>query len=212
MSEYGCEQSQLVFQPLVVTCSKPLDNGVSCQMWRGFKKRSVQSFALEFTLFLPDWETLCWELGAGNDWVGIFNIFRNLRRQPHSQRNPSQPTIIPPPKKVIILERATVTLSCSLSPERGSSLSRHLWRNCIEQCGQRARLSEANKTSALRPHTNYRAACRHLSLGNEMALRYRTQVICKWQVNSYVKRAIAPKVRLQQLSRSWRLCQQYDVI
>lgn len=104
--EYGSEQSQLfvfpcctrVFQPLVVTCSKSLDNGVSCQMWRGFKKRSIQSFALTFTLFLPDWETLCWELGAGNDWVGIFNIFRKLRRQPHSQRNPSQPTIIPPKK------------------------------------------------------------------------------------------------------------------
>lgn len=212
MPNYGCEQSQLfvcawVFQSLVVTCLKSLDNDEHWQMWRGFQKRSIQSFAPGFTLFLPDWETLCWELGAGNDWVGIFNIFRILRRQHHSQRNPGQPTIIPPPRKVIMLDRATVTLSCSLSPERGPSLSRHLWRNCIEQRGQRARLGEANETSALRPHTNYRAACRRLSLGNEMALRYETKVICKRQVKLSLKRAIAPKVRLQELSRNWRSCQ-----
>lgn len=45
------------------------------------------------TLFLPDCpdaETRCWELAAGKDWVGMFNMLRTLRRQFHFPRQSIQ--------------------------------------------------------------------------------------------------------------------------
>ncbi|TNN50218.1 hypothetical protein EYF80_039590 [Liparis tanakae] len=49
------------------------------------------------TLFLPDCPdepTRCWELGAGNDWVGMFNMSATLRRQLPSRRKPIRPTAV----------------------------------------------------------------------------------------------------------------------
>lgn len=41
------------------------------------ERKTVLRVLVSVTLFLPDWPdgaTRCWELGAGNDWVGMFNM------------------------------------------------------------------------------------------------------------------------------------------
>lgn len=40
----------------------------------------------------PDGETRCWELGDGNDWVGMFNMFPAFPKQLQFQRSPIKTT------------------------------------------------------------------------------------------------------------------------